>query len=855
MGFLAFLPVTVRAQQAAADSTVPVAPLLRSPARDWGARVLVIDSAEIAASTAPTFSELLQARLPGLRVLRSGGMASDGSLVMLRGPISFLGSSEPLVIVDGVHVDAEQADTLRLVGAVTPSRLDDLPVEDIARIEVLSGAAAAAYGEAAGSGVILVTTKSGAGPLHLSSRAQLLSSSVSASFPANYRRLGTSPTTGQPVANCSLLAVAAHSCNPTGLDVWNPLEQASPFRTAQSALAHLALSGTTLGTGVYASLNLNQREGVLPHDEASRWGYRAKIERELPGHFALRASHAFRQDYARMGLDGGWLIANDVISNGLLGAAEDDANRGYMNNGAALADSLYPDRRLRHTTTAIGASWEPGAWLKASVVRGRDRVVDRYRLDDIAPIGQGLLPERGNDEERRLTTTGRIVSAYAIRGDVRGSTALVLDWWSNRVATYDSVGAPSGAFEADATNFETRSHSMSLQQSVDLPHGVSLNGSLTRYARRFFGAEQSGEWFPATNVSWRTGPFMNGRSVVRWRAAYAQLAGGIPGLNTLIFAPLGTQGGSVVKMERVHTIELGVDASLDRLGTASLTVFRSTSTNLLDIGIAPPGPGQAVAALIPDAGEIRNTGVEALLHALLIGRGKFQWNATVSLAALSNRVTRYVLPPKFSLFGITREGSAVDAARDLPYTFADANHDGIIDVSEVQLLPEMAKPSLPTLEAGISSDFRLTQSLSLSALGDYRHGNMVLNRIGQVRCRSFGINCRAAQDPSASLSDQAAVAAANLTNEPVAGFVSDGSFFKLREVALRWLVPRQWSHYFGGSATITVAGRNLLTETNYSGIDPEISTSRPGFLPREEFGRNPIPREFLLRIDLGAGSP
>ena len=74
--------------QAQADTTVPIAPLLRALAREWGANVLVIDSAQIAASTAPTFSELLQARLPGLRVLRSGGMASDGSLVMLRGPIS-----------------------------------------------------------------------------------------------------------------------------------------------------------------------------------------------------------------------------------------------------------------------------------------------------------------------------------------------------------------------------------------------------------------------------------------------------------------------------------------------------------------------------------------------------------------------------------------------------------------------------------------------------------------------------------------------------------------------------------------------------------------------------------------------
>ena len=843
-------PLLVRAQTP--DSTVPVAPLLRAAARDWGARVLVIDSAEIAASTAPTFSELLQARLPGLRVLRSGGMASDGSLVMLRGPISLVESGLPLVIVDGVRVDAEQADTLRLVGAVTPSRLDDLAVEDIARVEVLSGAAAAAYGDGAGAGVILVTTKSGAGPLRLGGRAQLVSSTVSADFPANYRRLGTSPATGQPVANCSLLAVAAHSCNPTGLDVWNPLEQASPFRSGQSALAHLSLSGMPLGTPLYASLNLNQREGVLPHDEASRLGYRGKIERDLPWHFAVHASHAYRQDYARMGLDGGWRIANDVISNGLLGQAEDDANRGYMRNASVLVDSVYPDRRLRHTTSAIGATWSPGSWLHASVLTGRDRVVDHWRLDDIAPVPLLGVAQLGRDETQRLTTTGRVSSAYGIRGGFQGATALVLDWFKDRNETHDSASGPLGTVEVNGSEFKSKSRSMSVHQGFELPRGISINGSFTRVTRGFFGSDQPAEWFPAANLSWHLPPRLDGRSAIRLRVAYAELPGATPSLATLFTLPAGPPGGGSgnrVKMERVQTLELGADASLDRLGSASLTLFRSTSTNLVNYGVPAPN-GQP----LPAAGDIRNSGVEALLHALLFEHGGLQWTTTFSLAALSNRVTRLVPPPLISINGITREGSAVGAVRTVPYTFADVNHDGIIDTSEVQLLTATASPSLPTFEAGVSTDMRLTRSLTLSALGDYRHGNLAFNWMGQIRCRNFG-NCRAAQDPSAPLADQAAVAAATLTTDPVAGFVSDGSFFRLRELALRWQVPQQWSPYVGGRGTITIAGRNLLTMTNYTGVDPEVSTLRPGVLPRAEFGRNPIPREFLLRIDLGAAPP
>ena len=147
-------PMTIAAAQGrpdslAASTTVPVAPLVRTAARSWGASVLVIDSAQIARSTAPTLSELLQATLPGVLVMRSGGMASDGSMVMIRGPISMLSSNAPVLIVDGIRVDSRQADNLFNLGAVSPSRLDDVAPEDIERIEVLPGAAAALYCEAA----------------------------------------------------------------------------------------------------------------------------------------------------------------------------------------------------------------------------------------------------------------------------------------------------------------------------------------------------------------------------------------------------------------------------------------------------------------------------------------------------------------------------------------------------------------------------------------------------------------------------------------------------------------------------------------------------------------------------------
>src|SRR5205823_8400279 len=95
---------------------------------------------------------------------------------------------------------------------------------------------------------------------------------------------------GQPVANWTLIAVAAGNCNPTALHVWNPLERASPFRTGNAALGGVALGGSALGTAVFAAVTTSGRQGALPHDVADRLSLRGKVTRELPGHLSLEVS-------------------------------------------------------------------------------------------------------------------------------------------------------------------------------------------------------------------------------------------------------------------------------------------------------------------------------------------------------------------------------------------------------------------------------------------------------------------------------------------------------------------------------------------------------------------------------------
>ena len=57
--------------------------------------------------------------------------------------------------------------------------------------------------------------------------------------------------------------------------------------------------------------------------------------------------------------------------------------------------------------------------------------------------------------------------------------------------------------------------------------------------------------------------------------------------------------------------------------------------------------------------------------------------------------------------------------------------------------------------------------------------------------------------------------------------IQDASFVKLREVSATYQLPRRFVRGFSG-ASITLAGRELATWTDYRGLDPESATGTGG---------------------------
>ncbi|MGQ0560732.1 MAG: TonB-dependent receptor plug domain-containing protein [Gemmatimonadota bacterium] len=105
-------------------------------------------SGDVAERThATSIEELIRGRVAGVQVLRK---ANGEFSIRIRGAGSFMGSGEPLFVIDGMPLPEEGASTA--IASIAPV--------DVVRIDVLKDAGATAiYGVRGANGVIVITTR------------------------------------------------------------------------------------------------------------------------------------------------------------------------------------------------------------------------------------------------------------------------------------------------------------------------------------------------------------------------------------------------------------------------------------------------------------------------------------------------------------------------------------------------------------------------------------------------------------------------------------------------------------------------------------------------------------------------
>jgi len=168
------------------SATVSTGTLVDTERRTLGTSVSVVTAAEIEQSGATELVELFQGRVPGVTSFTPSGANGAGGHIRVRGVSSIMGDQAPLIYIDGVPVDNGSSagnragedvlahPTVTNAGAGAHVRLQEIPLDQIERIEVVKGSAATTmYGSEAINGVIQIFTKRGVpGDLRVTARVE-----------------------------------------------------------------------------------------------------------------------------------------------------------------------------------------------------------------------------------------------------------------------------------------------------------------------------------------------------------------------------------------------------------------------------------------------------------------------------------------------------------------------------------------------------------------------------------------------------------------------------------------------------------------------------------------------------------
>ncbi|MBS1543128.1 MAG: carboxypeptidase-like regulatory domain-containing protein, partial [Bacteroidetes bacterium] len=126
----------------------------------FGSSVSTVNGFNIQRSGETGTLQGLAGKAAGVLITRNGGDPGSGAYIQIRGQNTLSGNAQPLFIVDGIPVS--NSSEFGNIERIAQSRVNDLNPDDIASVEVLKGAAAAAiWGTRAANGVVIISTKKG----------------------------------------------------------------------------------------------------------------------------------------------------------------------------------------------------------------------------------------------------------------------------------------------------------------------------------------------------------------------------------------------------------------------------------------------------------------------------------------------------------------------------------------------------------------------------------------------------------------------------------------------------------------------------------------------------------------------
>lgn len=367
---------------------------------------------------------------------------------------------------------------------------------------------------------------------------------------------------------------------------------------------------------------------------------------------------------------------------------------------------------------------------------------------------------------------------------------------------------------------------------------------------------------------------------------------------------LARENNPDLKWETSYQTNVGLDIGIlqDRI-TITADYYNIDTEDLLAIDRASNFYlGTTDLDVLRNVGSINNRGIELSLTSTNINKNDFRWITTLNYARNRNEIVE--LSGGTELIGsgapgyfaggstyILREGEAIGLFWGLDYQgvyqggdipagtalasssydgngdpipgeplFAevadeDGVFDGVIDDNDRQIIGD---PN-PDFTFGISNtliykDFDLNFFFQGSVGGDIYNLTAVQLYNGDSNGLTDLLNAWTPENTDTDI-PRAAIRGRELSSR----FVEDGSYLRLKNIALGYNLPTKLMEKIGfGAGRLSLSGQNLLTITNYSGLDPEVSYFGSGGESRgddnvvqgHDFGNYPNLRSITFGINL-----
>ncbi|MDB0022660.1 SusC/RagA family TonB-linked outer membrane protein [Flavobacteriaceae bacterium] len=807
--------------------------------------------------------QLIRGKVAGVSIVSNSGAPGDDSNVLIRGIGSLNLNSNPLYVVDGIPLDS---------GGVGGSRspLNAINPADIEAISILKDASATAiYGSRAANGVVLITTKKGkTGDLKFNF------SSRSSSF---------TPIDFVDVLNATQFKYAVQA---TGVSDYisrlgsNDTDwQREIYETARAQNNSFSVSGGLLNMPFRASLGYTDQDGILMGDNFNRMTGSFNIAPSLlDGDLRANVNVRFvrsENDFANRGAIGSAVFFDPTKP--VFGSSSNYG--GYYTwldstgkklalsptNPLALLNLSDDESTVDRIITNLKLDYDlPVDGLIATVNAGYDNSKGEGFSSQDKNMPTDAAGFNGSNNIYSDETTNLLFDAYLNYALESGKSNLsVTAGHSYQSFEYDNSSTasveylnPDGSVNSGSS---TNNSFIDTSKNVLLSYFGRFNYSfdekylLTATLRadassKLPSSDRWGQFFSAA-LAWNF--YDDGVDKLKFRVGFGEV-GNVNGLGDYNFLTRYVSSDSQAKYgfgnsfystyrpapinknlrwEVGQTTNFGIDFTFSDLKIdGSINAYVKKTNDLIATAVIDPFTnfGTTIDANI---GDMENKGVEIQLNSTLFESDDLKFDISYNVSINDNKITRLDNEQNVGGIGfgafLQRHETGKSPysyyvykqiydhkGRPIEGSYADLNGDGRINNDDRYFYKDPYADVLMGLTASVTyKDFDLSMA-SRASLGNYSSNRMMaasvenqiwnLGRLSNVHSSYLDTGFLYFSDKNA-VSDH---------------YIQNASFFKLDNVTLGWTVDNVIDN---NPMRLYISADNLLTITEYEGIDPEIT--------------------------------